>query len=225
LCLVDSDVLPCLPAGREIRHCAKPETVVANCITTANQDKTMETLLSFLGGLLTAIVPFFWKRYISRPEVTIEIIKDGGSSSPRGLSHKNVVTEEGFIDGNTAIRVFELTWRFQIKITNNSELTAFYPELSFNPNGPKFFLIEKLNSLQPIKPTETIVLKAEYRKFEEKTGQERTDVGRQMPEEFEDLGLLLAYQSPQKSKFYTLFDFNEKTNKFVKRKPNEYKNN
>jgi hypothetical protein len=185
----------------------------------------METLLGFLGGLLIAIVPFLWKRYISRPEVTIEIIKDGGTSSPRGLSHKNIVTKEGYIDGDTAIRVFELTWQFKIKITNNSELTAFYPELTFNPNGPKFILIDKLNSLQAINPTETIVLKAEYRKFEEKIGQERTDVGRQMPEEFKELGLLLAYQSPQKSKFYTLFDFNEKTNKFVKRIPNEYKNN
>jgi hypothetical protein len=199
--------------------------VMASCIITANQDKTMDTLLGFLGGLLIAIVPFLRKRYFLRPEVTIEIIKDGGSSSPKGLSHKNVVSEEGYIDGNTAIRIFELTWRFQIKITNNSELTAFYPELSFNPNGPKFTLIERLNSLQPIKPTETIILKAEYSKFEETTGQERTDVGRQMPEEFEDLGILLGYQSPQKIKFYTLFDFNEKTNKFVKRKPKEYKNN
>jgi hypothetical protein len=198
---------------------------MAICIKTTNQDKTMETLFGFLGGLLIAIVPFFWKRYISRPEVTIDIIKDGGSSSPRGISHKNIVTEEGYIDGNTAIRVFELTWRFHIKITNNSELTAFYPELTFNPNGPRFTLIDKLNSLQPIKPTETIVLNAEYRKFEEKIGQERTDVGRQMPEEFKELGLLMAYQSPQKSKFYTLFDFNEKTNKFVKRRPNEYNNN
>ena len=101
---------------------------MANCISTTNQDKAMETLLGFLGGLLIAIVPVLWKRYISRPEVTIEIIKNGGTSSPRGLSHKNIVTEEGYIDGHTAIRVFELTWRFQIKITNNSELTAFYPE-------------------------------------------------------------------------------------------------
>ncbi|MBK0384519.1 hypothetical protein I5M32_16250 [Pedobacter sp. SD-b] len=185
----------------------------------------METLLGFLGGLLIALVPYVWKKYISRPELTIEIIKDGGSSAPKGLSHKNVVNEEGYIDSHTAIRVFELTWRFQIKITNNSELTAFYPELTFNPNGPKFNLMDKLNSLQPIKPTETIVLKAEYRIFEEKTGQERTDIGRQMPEEFEQLGLLLTYQSPQKTIFHTLFAFNEKTNKFIKRKPNVYKNN
>jgi hypothetical protein len=188
----------------------------------------MEILIGILGiltGLLIAIVPYFWKRYITRPELTIEIIKEGGSNSPRGLSHRNVVNEEGYIDGRTAIRIFELTWRFQIRVTNNSELTAFYPELIFNPNGPKFNLIDKLNTLQPIKPTETIFLKAEYRKYEEKTSEERTDVGRQMPEEFSDLGLLLTYQNSHKSKFYTLFNFNEKTNKFLSKRPNEYKNN
>jgi len=188
----------------------------------------MEIMIGIIGivaGLIIAIVPFLWKRYVARPELTIEIIKDGFSSSPKEPSHKNVVNEEGFLDGRTVIRVFELTWKFQIRLTNNSELTAFYPELTFNANGPKFNLIDKLNTLQPIKPTETIVLKAEYKKYKEKIGEERTDVGRQMPEEFSDIGLLLTYYNSHKSKFFTLFDFNEKTNKFLSRKPNEYKNN
>lgn len=72
------------------------------------------------------------------------------------------MNEEGYIDGNTAIRVFELTWKFKIRITNNSDLTAFYPELEFNPNGPKFTLTDKLNNLEPIKPAETVELKVEY---------------------------------------------------------------
>lgn len=196
--------------------------------TTTNQDNKMEILIGIIGiiiGLVIAIVPFLWKKYVVRPELTIEIVKDGGMSSPRGLSHKNKVNEDGYIDGRTAIRVFELNWKFQIKVTNNSELTAFYPELAFNPNGPKFNLTDKLNSLQPIKPTETLVLRADYRKYEEKTGEERTDVGRQMPEEFGELGILLTYQNSHKSKFYTLFDFNDKTNKFLNKRPNEYKNN
>lgn len=172
-----------------------------------------------------AIVPYFWRRFIARPELTIEIIKEFVLSSPSGLSHRNVVNEEGYIDGQTAIGLYELTWRFQIQVTNNSELTAFYPELKFNPNGPKFNLIDKLNTLRPIKPSETIMLKAEYKKYEEKTGEERTDIRIQIPEEFRDLGLLLTYQNSHKSKFYTLFDFNEKTNKFISKRPKEYKNN
>lgn len=188
----------------------------------------MEIAIGILGlilALVLAFVPFLWKRYITRPEVTIEIVKNGGSSSPRGLSHKNIVNEEGYIDGNNAIRIFELTWKFKIRITNNSELTAFYPELNFNPNGPKFMLIDKLNKLQPIKSTETIELSVEYRKYEEKTGKERTDVGREMPAEFADLGLLLAYQNSHKTDFYTLYNFSENNSIFLRKKPREYKNN
>ena len=188
----------------------------------------MEVVIGIIGTILAfviAVIPFLWKMYIARPEVTIEIIKHSGSSSPRGLSHKNKVNEEGYIDGNNAIRIFELTWEFKIRITNNSELTAFYPELNFNPNGPKFTLIDKLIKLQPIKSTETIELRAEYRKYEEKTGQERTDVGREMPAEFTDLGLLLAYQNSHKTDFYTLYNFSDNKNVFLKKKPREYKNN
>lgn len=92
-------------------------------------------------------------------------------------------------------------------------------EFTFNPNGPKFNLIYKLNSFQPIKPTETVILKAEYRKYEEKSGKERTIVGRQIPEEFNDLGFLFTYQNSNKRKFYTLFNFNEKKNKFLSKRP------
>jgi hypothetical protein len=188
----------------------------------------MEIMIGILGiivGLIIAIVPFLWKRYISRPEVTIEILKDGGLSFPKGLSHNNTVNEEGYIDANNAIRIFELTWRFKIKITNNSDLTAFYPELMFNPSGPKFTQIDKLNRLQPIKPTETIELNVEYRKYEEKKGYERTNVGREMPTEFSDLGLLLIYKSSHKIAFYTLYNFSGIKNTFLKRRPKEYKNN
>ena len=185
-------------------------------------------ITSLIIGIIIAIIPYFRRKYILRPELTIEIVKaGGGSSSPRGLSPRNKVNEEGFIDGNTAINVFELNWRFKIKITNNSDLIAFYPELEFNPHGPKFTLIDKLDHLRPIEPAETVELKVEYRKYEEKTGQERTNVGRDTPPEFDDLGLLLSYQSSKKIKFYTLYEFNGTGNKykFLRKGPKEYKNN
>ncbi|MCC9061443.1 hypothetical protein [Flavobacterium piscisymbiosum] len=188
----------------------------------------MEIIIGIVGiiiGLLIAVVPFLWKRYVARPEVTIEIINNGGWSSPRGFSQKNEVNEKGYIDGNNAIRIFELNWKFKIRITNNSEVTAFYPELNFNPNGPKFTLIDKLNKLQPIKTTESIELNVEYRKYEERRGQERTDVGREMPKEFSDLGLLLTYQNSHKTNFYTLHNFSDNKSNFLKKRPREYKNN
>ena len=189
----------------------------------------MELAIGIIGlvvGIIIAIIPYYRSKYFLRPEVTIEMTSDGGISAPRGFSSKNKVNDEGYIDGNTAIRVFELTWRFKIKITNNSELTAFYPELEFNPNGPKF-KIDKINRLEPIKPAEGLELNAEYTKYEEATGKDRTKIGEAPPTEFKDLELLFGYENSKKRRFFTLFDFNsaENKNQFLRNKPKDYKNN
>lgn len=178
---------------------------------------------SIIIALIIAVTPVLWRKYYLRPELTIEIIKNGGSSVSKGLSQRNKPNEEGYIDAWTAIQVFELTWRFKIKIINNSELTAFYPEITVKPNGPSIRLIDKINRLQPLKSTESVELNVEYRKYEETTGAQRTKLGRDLPTEFHDLELLLSYQNSHKSEFYTLFYYAELKNKFLKRKPKEYK--
>lgn len=178
-------------------------------------------------GIVLSIIPYYRSKYFLRPEVTIEITPNGGVSSPRGLSSKNQVNEKGSIEGNTAIHIFELTWKFDIKITNNSDLTAFYPILEYNPNGPKFTQIDKVNNLEPIKPAESLKLQAQYRKYEEVMGKERTQVGQKPPPEFSELGILFSYENSKKKRFYTLFNYNLKTNKnlFLRNKPKDYKNN
>ena len=152
----------------------------------------METAIGILVGLVLAVIPYFRSKYWLRPELTIEILSDGGMSVPRGLSNNNDFLK-GYVESDSANKIFELTWKFNVVITNNSDLTAFYPEIEFNPKGPKFTQLDKLNRLQPIKPTESLILKAEYRKFEEATGKNRTHIGQAPPREFGDLGLLLGY--------------------------------
>jgi hypothetical protein len=190
----------------------------------------MELLIGIAGliiGIVIAVIPYYRSKYILRPEVTIEITPNGGLSAPMGLSPKNKVNDEGYIDGNNAIRIFELTWRFNVKITNNSDLTAFYPILEFNPNGPKFTQIDKVNRLEPIKSGESLELKAEYKKYEEAMGKDRTKVGEVPPPEFSELGILLGYENSKKRRFYTLFDHNSKSdnNIFLRKKPKDYENN
>ena len=190
----------------------------------------MELVIGIIGLIvvvLIAIIPYYRSKYILRPEVTVEITPNGGMSAPRGFSSKNVVNEEGYIDGNNAIRIFELTWRYNVKITNNSDLTAFYPILEYNPNGPKFTQIDKINRLEPIKPAESLELKAEYKKYEEAKGKDRTQVGEEPPSEFSELRILLSYENSKKRRFYTLFDYNSKSTKniFLRTKPKDYGNN
>ncbi|TKC01086.1 hypothetical protein FA046_00500 [Pedobacter cryophilus] len=184
----------------------------------------MEWIIGIIVTVIIALVPYFKSKYFSRPEITIEVISDGGISSPMWLSNNNDFSD-GFVDDRTAIRIFELKWKFKIVLRNNSDLTAFYPELDFYSIGQDFMKIEKINRLQPIKSAETLTLKAEYKEFEETTGDKRTRIGENRPSEFENLSILLSYENSKKRRFYTIFNYSSKTekNKFLNEIPKEFK--
>jgi len=188
----------------------------------------MEITIGILGiivGVIFGISPYIIRKYFLRPELTIEILSDCAMELERGLSNNNDFYKDPIVK-DTVIRIFEITWKFNIVIRNNSDIAAYYPQIEFNPKGPKFTQIDKLNKLQPIKSTESLTLKAEYRKFEESTYQNRTHNGQKPPTEFGDLEILLGYENPKKKRFYTLFNYSMADNKnnFLRCKPNDYKN-
>jgi hypothetical protein len=189
----------------------------------------MEIAIGIISVFLTAIffiLPYLINKYYSRPELTIEIIPNGGVSLQIGLSENNDFSKE-YIDADTAIRIFELTWKFNVVITNNSDLTAFYPKIEFNPKGSKFTLIDELKELRPIKPNESLTLEAEYNKLEETTGRDRTQIGQAPPIEFGNLELLLGYENSKKMRFFTLYNYclTDNKNKFLRNKPKDYNKN
>lgn len=173
-------------------------------------------------AIIIALIPYARNRYFLGPELTIEIIPDGGMSAPRGLSSKNKVTAEGYIDGNTAIQIFELTWKFKLVIRNNSDNTAYYPKIYFNSSQPSFTKIDSINELKPLTNTENIELKAEYLKFEECQGKDRTETTG-IPDELKDFKILIESRNGKKMKFYTLYSFENNENKFIRKIPKEFK--
>lgn len=72
---------------------------------------SLTILISFLGLLVAvgvALIPFIRKVYFCGPELTIELVTNGGSSGNRGLGSWND-TSKGYIDANSAIYRFEVT--------------------------------------------------------------------------------------------------------------------
>lgn len=179
-------------------------------------------IISIVIAIIIASIPYIRHKYFFGPELTIEIIPNGGMSSPRGLSSKNKLTEEGYIDGNTAIRIFELTWKFRLVIRNNSDNTAYYPEIHFISSKPNFTKIEPINKLKPLTNTENIELKAEYSKFEECQGKDRTKTTG-IPDELKDLKILIESKNGKKMKFFTLYCIDKNENKFIRKIPKEFK--
>ncbi len=179
-------------------------------------------IISIVIAIIIASIPYVRNRYLLGPELTIEIIPDGGMSSPRGLSSKNKVNAEGYIEGNNAIRIFELTWRFKLIIRNNSDNTAYYPKILFISSKPKFTKIDSINELKPLTNIENIELKVEYSKFEECQGKDRTKTTG-IPNELKDLKIIIESKNGKKMKFYTLYCIEKNENKFIRKIPKEFK--
>lgn len=181
------------------------------------------TLLGLAATIIIALIPFLWKRYFTRPELAIEIVNHMGPSMNVGISNQNIPNEKGYIDGNNAIYVFHLKWRISLIIRNNSDRIAYYPKIYFEPAEPHLLLLEKLNSQKPIMEHEEVTLKAEYGKYEEKRGQERSTTAI-LPPELTNMRILIEYKNSAKIKFYTLYDQSKahENNIFTKRKPSGF---
>lgn len=176
-------------------------------------------------SVLLALIPYFRKVYLLGPELTIELLPDGGSSGNRGLSSKNDKSK-GYVERDSAIFIFEVTWKMNLRITNNSNVVAYYPEISFLNQKIGFTSLEKLDKNAPIKENQQITLKGTYTMFEELDGRNRTQVSG-LPEHLKDLKILLKYKNPSKKTFYTYFTLSESNNNnlYMRKKPKDFKSN
>lgn len=179
-------------------------------------------IISLIVGVVIALIPYLWKKFIAKPELTIEIKDIHGSSWQEGISNKNDISK-GYIDGNNAIYISEVTINCIVIIRNSSPYTAFYPNLIMEPNVASFTKIDNLNNLKPIVSAEEILLKAVYVKFEECKGGDRSSLSK-FPNEIKDMRLLLEYKNSFGTAAHTLYKHSsEKKNIFLFRKPKEFK--
>jgi len=186
----------------------------------------LSIILGFLGLIITvliAMIPHFRKVYFIGPELTIELIPDGENIMKKGLSGKNN-TSKGYVNRNNAIYVFEVTWNVNLKITNNSNITAFYPKLHFLNQQLSFTLLDKLDLNKPIQGNEQILLKGKYVMYEEVNEKKLTKTNG-LPESFDDLKILLEYKNPNKKNFYTIFSNSNdaERNVYSRKKPKEFR--
>ncbi|RYE44968.1 MAG: hypothetical protein EOP48_22325 [Sphingobacteriales bacterium] len=163
----------------------------------------MEVLLAVLGIIVTvilAVIPFLRKKFAERPRLEMVAKRNGGSSGSRGLSMLNEFIE-GVVEMEKAIHVFQLKYRYQLTIFNNSDQTAYYPVLYFDAR--KYNIEVQELPPHPISNSTKIELRMELSMLEEKTGFERTDTS-DFPAVLEGVHILLEYQNTHKTKFYTL---------------------
>ncbi len=178
---------------------------------------TALAILSIIVAILLVLVPGYFKKWNEKPNLDLEFVPSPGSSKPLGYSNKNIPNENFEIDISEAIKIFELEYKYKIRLRNNSNYMAYYPKIKVL-NNIGFAKIDELNSLIPISNIDDIILKANYIKIEECKGYERTNVGG-IAKELENLKIQIEFKNNSGVTFYKLFDLADKINpnKFLKK--------
>jgi hypothetical protein len=174
-------------------------------------------IIGILVAILLYVIPEYRRKHNERPNLDLEIIYDGSTSSELRLSDKNnpYLNPLLVIDGNQAIRIYRLEFRAKLILRNNSNYTAYYPEIKI-VGKTKFTRIDKLNLLKPINNNDEIILAATFTKEEECKGSERTQI-QGFPQEFDALQIHISFKNHYGKKFVKNFDYSNKEfqNRFI----------
>jgi hypothetical protein len=145
------------------------------------------------------------------PFLEADLIWHGGSRSPRGYSDKNPqeMDEDGRMvtiigAGVKPIIFWELGWRFDLVIHNNSSYPAFNIQIE-SIGAASFSSLEKLDKVNNLKPLENIKLKAEFRDFVEGVHTVADEIiAYKIPQKLEGLVLKISYIAEDRSECVTL---------------------
>jgi hypothetical protein len=145
------------------------------------------------------------------PRLEADLIWHGGTRAPRGYSDKN--PREKDINGDYVIMIgagrkpiihWELDWRFDLVLHNNSSIPAF--NVSIKSIGRSHFRnLAKMPKVNNIKPLDSISLKADFAQRVESNHEVADAIMKfVIPEELEGLELEVTYQNEQREEFKTL---------------------
>jgi hypothetical protein len=189
--------------------------------------KEHEPLIVIVLSISTIITSWILKSEESS-NVEISVIPDGkgkGHTQHSLKTPKNVegipIAQLGDIVGKR-----EVYWQYIIKITNNSSITAFKPELYVTKEFKSLNFIGNLDVNSPIKGTESVDLEIKFTKWTDGTPIERErDFEHEYPPEIlKGLKMIIKYSSENGSFVYKKFEFEDKfqTNKKVQKLSTEF---
>lgn len=189
----------------------------------------MEIMKSILVAIVIILIAYLIKKTITysinyfnvRPNLTIDIINVHPLSSNIGLSPRAIIKDRMIID---EVSVFEIKWRFEISINNNSITDAYYPELTFSSNDYFVAFVEDLNRNTPILANDKIVLKARNEFIEHKRNKERTKMDKtKWPDEIKRMNIFLRYRNRYGRTFYSHYSRHNGETEFYKKIPRHLK--
>lgn len=157
------------------------------------------------------------------PNLEIKIIPNGKGSKPTQTSSLTPRNEEGIpiMQVGNMIGMKEISWKYVVKIINNSTITAFNPELYISNEFNDLNFIGNLSINSPIKGAESVDLEITYAKLTDGTPNEREihHSPKFPPEIVKGLKMVIKYSSETGENVYKKFEFEngEEKNKKIKK--------
>lgn len=177
--------------------------------------------MEYVIKLLSLLLPYL-KRKVQRPMIHVQVLKNRPKSEPKGFSSKNVFTQK-IPNADDTIRVYEINWKLNIIMRNNSEYPAYYPKVYYEKNLPHL-RINPPNPYNPITSNSKIVLDGEIKCFIECLPKNRRDLENEKNLNIlNQRKLLVEYANSSGMKFYTLYELENNVNKYFIKKPKRFK--
>jgi hypothetical protein len=179
------------------------------------------SLLGIAIGVITSIILVIRKKFFTGARLHIELTIKSLVDGPKGISPKNDFSN-GPIDTEKALTIFETKWKYEFKIHNISQHTAYNLELYSMESVFKYIELKKLSEFKIVKPDTSDSIKGEIITQYETIPTERAK-NRKKASELENLKMIITYRNASNSLFYNTFQFKTQKNfnkrsKFIFRK-------
>lgn len=148
---------------------------------------------------LKVIKPYVSKRILKRPKLRIKLkaTNEGFSKMKWQITQNNT--------SSLPVYVYEVCWRFDIVIKNESNCDAYFPGIKHDLTLPYRTQISVLNHYVPIEAHSEEVLNVSYTILHQSTEDEKI-IPKGIPIEFDAVRFLLEYSNEKGVKFFTLFN-------------------
>ena len=191
---------------------------------------SISAILSELKIIAGAIYPPIRKKFFDQPKLYVALRKLGaGNKTNLGLSTNNEQKEEiingksiKYIDGNAALRFYQIERIFQLTLYNNSEHSAYKIKLLRPDLSHDCQIQPAINYLRPLKINDNDSFTLTFTNIHEATGNQSVEIFNTSFDYFHKNKVVVEYCNLKGTKFYTSFDFSkneEERNSFHKKNP------
>ena len=173
--------------------------------------------LAVIAGIFYFSFPFINKKFFQRPKLTLEIVQNKGITG--GIQHLQYFPEDINLPVNRpeVVSLYNLFWKFDLVIRNNSEYDAYNIEL-FNKGIEVGYLKfnSKVNPNKPLPKHAEVSIPFEYETKRIIQLQNIQKVNLNEVDEFRDFEILINYRNSKNNRFNTTLKFKNREIKFDK---------